>query len=147
MKSTSTAKITNNYHQYLLEDHQVPPTCPNVAEESKKSWYIDYWLQKSVEIIFPLRCPHCIFLDETAVHNSRYKTPCCQNLYLPTHPRWSKDQQNLSGPLGQSGCPAVQKFEVYNIINATHATNKQGQQSMHLKFQEKRNLVWRQQCS
>ena len=40
------AKTTNNYHQYLLGDHQVPPTCPNVAEESKKSWYIDNWLQK-----------------------------------------------------------------------------------------------------
>ena len=29
-----------------------------------------YWLlyaKKSVEIIFPLRCSHCIFLDETAV--------------------------------------------------------------------------------
>ena len=51
IKSTSPAKITNKHHQYLLGDHQVPPTCPNVVEESKKS-YIDYSLQKSVEIIF-----------------------------------------------------------------------------------------------
>ena len=45
----------------------MPPPCPNFAEESKKSWYVDYCMQKSVEIIFPLRCSHSIFLDETAV--------------------------------------------------------------------------------
>ena len=62
MKLASQAKITNNHHQNLLSDHQVPPTYPNVAEESN-----DYQLQKSVEIIFSLICSHLIFLDETAV--------------------------------------------------------------------------------
>ena len=37
MKLASPAKITNNHHQYLLSDHQVTPTYPNLAEESKKS--------------------------------------------------------------------------------------------------------------
>ena len=66
-KSTSPAKITNNHRQSLLGDHQVPPKCPDIAEESKKSLYFDYCMQKSVEIIFPLRCSHFIFLEETAL--------------------------------------------------------------------------------
>ena len=72
MKLASPAKITNNHHQYLLSDHQVPPTYPNIAEESKKSRYNDYQLQKSVEIVFPLICSHPIFFDETAVEYTLY---------------------------------------------------------------------------
>ena len=34
--STSRAKLTIDLHQYLLGDHQVPPTCPKIAKESKK---------------------------------------------------------------------------------------------------------------
>ena len=59
--------------QTLLGYHQVPPKCPDIAEESKKSLYFDYCMQKkSVEIIFPLRCSRFMFLDETAA--SRDKT-------------------------------------------------------------------------
>ena len=32
--------------QTLLGDYQVPPKCPDIAEESKKSLYFDYCMQK-----------------------------------------------------------------------------------------------------
>ena len=67
MKLTSWAKTTKKHHQFLQGDLQVPPTYPNVAKKVEKSWYIDYCLQKSVEIVFPLNCSHLIFLDESAV--------------------------------------------------------------------------------
>ena len=49
--------MTTQYHKHTLP----------LLENQKKSWYIDYCLQKSVEIVFPLICFHLIFLDETAV--------------------------------------------------------------------------------
>ena len=70
MKLASPAKITNNYHQYLLW----PPSTTNI---SQRCWRIQkiviYWLwnaKTSVEFVFPLICSHLIFLDETAVFMS-----------------------------------------------------------------------------
>ena len=50
-----------------MGDHQVPSISPNFAEETKKSWYVDYCTQKSIEIVFPLRSSCFKFLYQRAV--------------------------------------------------------------------------------
>ena len=59
--------VTTKYHQHALTLLKYP----------KKSLYIDYYMHKSVEIIFPLRCSRFIFLDETAVLRNIHRYRLC----------------------------------------------------------------------
>ena len=79
----------------MLGDHQVPPTCPNIAEESKNHDTSTIVCRKSVKIIFPLRCSHFIFLDETAVCRHHNVHDC----HFENHDGWgvgvSGQQDNI----------------------------------------------------
>ena len=56
--------LSNNHHQYLLCDHQLPPTLPQLIEHMMS------WEFHAKKIVFPLSCCYSKFLCQTAVLRS-----------------------------------------------------------------------------
>ena len=60
-------EMTNNNHQFLRGDYQIPPTYPTFIVQSKSHDKLTILCKKGVERVFPLRFSHFKCLRQTAV--------------------------------------------------------------------------------
>ena len=52
LKLSNGVELTHYYYQYFLGDYQVPSTCPKFIKNFKKTWWINYSVQKVLKTVF-----------------------------------------------------------------------------------------------